>query len=192
MSASKVFKTLPKVLVFDLDGCVWRPEMYELWGGGGAPFKSVNNGDYLLDRGGERVELIADVRSILNELKTDSKWKDSIVSVASSCDEPRWADECIEKFDIGGGAKLKDLFQHRQIYKRSKSHHLKAIAKATGVSLKDMIFFDNEYRNCKTVAGIGVTVLYTPDGVYRKDFEEALEKFPSPGEVLGPKRRGYW
>ena len=30
---------LPKVVVFDLDGCVWDPEMYELWGGG-APFKA--------------------------------------------------------------------------------------------------------------------------------------------------------
>ena len=29
---------LPKALVFDLDGCCWDPEMYELWGGG-SPFK---------------------------------------------------------------------------------------------------------------------------------------------------------
>ena len=33
-------KSLPKVVVFDLDGCVWDPEMYELWGSGGAPFKA--------------------------------------------------------------------------------------------------------------------------------------------------------
>ena len=31
-------KLLPKVLAFDLDGCVWDPEMHELWGRGGAPF----------------------------------------------------------------------------------------------------------------------------------------------------------
>ena len=29
---------LPKAFVFDLDGCCWDPEMYELWGGG-SPFK---------------------------------------------------------------------------------------------------------------------------------------------------------
>ena len=29
---------LPKALVFDLDGCCWDPEMYELWGGG-SPFQ---------------------------------------------------------------------------------------------------------------------------------------------------------
>ena len=33
-------KMLPKILVFDLDGCVWWPEMYHLWGGGGSPFKN--------------------------------------------------------------------------------------------------------------------------------------------------------
>ena len=32
-------KPVPKVFVFDLDGCCWDPEMYELWGGG-APFKA--------------------------------------------------------------------------------------------------------------------------------------------------------
>ena len=34
-----IMTALPKVIVFDLDGCVWDPEMYELWGGG-APFKA--------------------------------------------------------------------------------------------------------------------------------------------------------
>ena len=34
---------LPKVVVFDLDGCVWEPEMYELCGG--APFTVKKNGN---------------------------------------------------------------------------------------------------------------------------------------------------
>ena len=34
----KAMARLPKALVFDLDGCCWDPEMYELWGGG-SPFK---------------------------------------------------------------------------------------------------------------------------------------------------------
>ena len=34
-----IMTALPKVIVFDLDGCVWDPEMYQLWGGG-APFKA--------------------------------------------------------------------------------------------------------------------------------------------------------
>ena len=30
--------TVPKLMVFDLDGCLWDPEMYELIGCGGSPF----------------------------------------------------------------------------------------------------------------------------------------------------------
>ena len=47
---------------------------------------------------------------------------------------------------------LKDVFDkdNIEIYKRSKNHHLKAIAEQTGVDLKDMIFFDNQYGNCET------------------------------------------
>jgi magnesium-dependent phosphatase-1 len=46
----------PKVVVFDLDGCVWYPEMYMLWGGG-APFKTQSNGD-LKDRAGQKCYLM--------------------------------------------------------------------------------------------------------------------------------------
>jgi len=185
-------KSLPKVVVFDLDGCVWDPEMYELWGSGGAPFKVRPDGN-LSDRSGTKVYLLGDVKNIMKELKTDAKWSDSIVAVASSCDEPSWAKECIQKFPIGDNMTLSDVFDQDniEIYKRSKNHHLKAIAQQTGVDLKDMIFFDNQYGNCQTVAGVGVTSVYVPQGVTRKAFEEGLAKFPSPGQIIGPKRQEY-
>lgn len=151
----------------------------------------------------------------MNELKTDAKWENTSIAIASCCDEPSWARECIKKFSlvhlhgwlyssvsftllltcrVGNGFFLRDVFDPNldEIYKASKSSHLRTIAKKTGVSLKDMIFFDNEYGNCKTVASIGVTVMYTPEGVTRQNFEEALQKFPASGQVLGPKSRGYW
>jgi len=87
---------LPRCVVFDLDACVWLPEMYELWGGGGAPFK-VNGDGSLSDRAGTRVNLIGDVKKIMNELATEEQWKDTKVCVASSCDEPSWAKECIRE-----------------------------------------------------------------------------------------------
>ena len=42
--------------VFDLDGCVWYPEMYMLWGGG-APFETQPNGD-LRDKAGQKCYLM--------------------------------------------------------------------------------------------------------------------------------------
>ncbi len=51
----------PKVVVFDLDGCVWYPEMYMLWGGG-TPFKTQANGD-LKDKIGQKCYLMGTLKS---------------------------------------------------------------------------------------------------------------------------------
>ena len=64
-------KALPRAVVFDLDGCVWDPEMYQLWGGG-APFTVQPSGN-LKDRAGVEVHLLGAVRDIMYELKTDPK-----------------------------------------------------------------------------------------------------------------------
>lgn len=189
-SASSPAGPLPRVLVFDLDNCVWSPEMYELWGSGGAPFTPTKDGN-LKDRSGERVFLMGDVRNIFRELATLDRWKDTRVAIASRCDEPSWAAECIKKFSVGEGILLDQVFDGpREIHKGCKTTHLKNIAKKTGVPLQDMIFFDDQYGNCRDVAELGVTVAYTPNGVTRQIFQEALGKFPSPGKILGPKHRG--
>ena len=196
-SHNSISKAVPKVLVFDLDGCVWDPEMYELWGGGGSPFKVLKNGN-LSDRSGTIVRLLGDVRQIMAEFRTDTKWSGSVIAVASSCDEPSWARECIQKFPVGTDNQftLKDIFapNYIEIYKSSKDNHLKSIQEKCeeGISFKDMIFFDNQYGNCQTVAKLGVTVVYTPDGVTRKAFDEGVNAFPAPGEIIGPKRRQQW
>ena len=77
---------LPKAFVFDLDGCCWDPEMYELWGGG-SPFKEnkvtgailyqlvkkYHQDGTLSDKRGTKIHLLGDVRDILHELHTDPK-----------------------------------------------------------------------------------------------------------------------
>ena len=74
---------------------------------------------------------MADLRSILLDVKTDQKWSDTKVAVASSCDEPSWARDCIQKFGVTDKIKLKDVFDPNltEIYKGSKSGHLRAIGK---------------------------------------------------------------
>ena len=181
---------LPRVLVFDLDGCTWWPEMYHLWGGGGSPFKPMPDGN-VIDRSGTVVKIMADLRSILSEVNSDPKWSETRVGVASSCDEPSWARECIRQICIGDKFKLKDIFDPNltEIYKGSKSGHLNQISKKSGVALDQIMFFDNEWGNCQTVAKVGVSVVYTPKGVTKQLFEEALLNFPSPGHIIGKRKR---
>jgi hypothetical protein len=40
----------------------------------------------------------------------------------------------------------------------------RAIAHDSGIAFSDMLFFDNELRNCQDCAPLGITCCYTPDG----------------------------
>ena len=59
------------------------PEMYELlYGTGGSPFNPTPDGN-VKDKSGNIVALIGDVREIMYELKTDPKWVNTKVAIAS-------------------------------------------------------------------------------------------------------------
>jgi magnesium-dependent phosphatase 1 len=173
---------LPKAVVFDLDGCLWAPDMYMLWGGG-APFTKNEDGS-LTDKIGQRVCMLGAVPEVLLELKTDQAWQETVVAVASCTDEPSWADECLRLFDVGGGHSIKDCIDREEIYKANKQRHLKTLSETLGIALEDMLFFDNEWGNIADVSSIGVSCAYVPDGVTRDAWELALSRFPSVGEVI--------
>ena len=70
------------------------------------PCTPTANGN-VKDRGNTTVEIMADLREILLEIKSDPQWDQTKMAVASSCDEPSWARECIRLISIGGNYKLK-------------------------------------------------------------------------------------
>ena len=115
---ARAMSSIPKLIVFDLDGCVWEPEMYELWGGG-SPFSYNSQNGNLRDARKNDVYLLGAVREIMFDLKVNEKFKNSIIAIASSCDEPSWADECLRKFKIGPNLdiELGSVFEHSEIYK---------------------------------------------------------------------------
>ena len=84
---------------------------------------------------------MADLRSILLDVKIDQKWSETKVAVASSCDEPSWARDCIQKFGITDKIKLKDIFDPNltEIYKGSKSGHLRTIGKESSLKMIERV-----------------------------------------------------
>ena len=181
----------PACVVFDLDGCLWSPEMYELsWMGGGPPFSpGGNNGDVMLSRRSHEVRLLGDVREVVRELHCTPEWKGTLVGISSRCDEPDWARELLRKFKIDDGRcgsfALVDAFDSElvHIYSDSKTAHFERISAQSGVPLESMIFFDNEYGNIRSVSQMGVTCIYCPQGVTTKAWQAALASFPAKSPV---------
>ena len=171
---------LPPVVVFDLDGTLWSPEMYELWGGG-APFKSQRNGAHVTDSKNVKVELLGASREVMESLSTSQQFKSGelTLALASTCDEPAWARECLTKFMLHDGAtQMGEIFAVHEIYKaRDKTVHFQAIKKKTGRDFGEMIFFDNQTNNINDVSPLGVVCVYCPDGVTSEVWAKGLAKY---------------
>lgn len=196
-------KMLPKAIIFDLDGCLWTPEMYEIMyfmGGKGSPFKEDPNNDLnLLTSGNKPVRLLGDVRSVFEELYTQPYFKDVQIGISSRTDEPNWARELLKKFKVtkGKGGELVYLTNiingPIEIAHDSKVEHFRRLSLELGLDYEDMLFFDNEFGNCDKVASLGVSVVYCPDGVTREVWEMGVHnEFPrSDGSVINSEQRGW-
>jgi magnesium-dependent phosphatase 1 len=167
--------------------------MYELLyfsGGAGAPFSPTDDGNTLLTRKGEPVYLLGNVREVMQELYCNSKWNSVSVGISSRTDQPDWARELLQKFQVDhplengeerGSFVLQDVFRNGpiEIASDSKVKHFRRISQATGIALEEMLFFDNEIGNCRDVSEMGVTVAYCPDGVTTAIWEAAVRAFPA-------------
>ena len=171
--------SLPKLIGFDLDGTVWSPDMYMLWGGG-SPFKIVNDGtSQLRDSAGSTVHLLGVSGRIFHDLKHDLKWSETICALVSCTDEPSWAQECLELFKTTpGNESLISCVDSSQIYKGNKQNHYRRLKKEyPHVEYSDMMFFDNEMGNIRSVSNLGVYCVYCPDGLTEHIWEEGLRGF---------------
>ena len=65
----------------------------------------------------------------------------------------------------------------QEIYPGTKTRHFRAVHKASDIAYRDMLFFDNELRNVRDCAALGITSVYTPDGAS-----------PARGPALPPLR----
>lgn len=170
---------LPKLVAFDLDGTIWTPDMYQLWGGG-APFKLAKNGRDLVDRAGQSVRLLGISAKILDELQSHPSFVDTKVAWVSCTDEPDWAEQCLSMFRTEGGNHIGGVAHQSEIYKANKQEHFRSLKeKYPSIDYADMLFFDNERHNLVSVAKLGVKCVHCPRGMDQEAWEKGLALFNS-------------
>jgi magnesium-dependent phosphatase 1 len=181
-----------RLVVFDLDYTVWQPEMYQLYGGPklvplvnrrGYSLDEVRtnvDGKMLVDNSNTPIRVFPGAAHALCEIhRLAEEGHDIRAAVASRTDEPQWAHTCMQHLQLPNGQTLKSMFQDRIVIDcfHSKTYHLERLHFQTGVPFKDMVFFDNEYWNIECVKQAGVRSIYTPKGMSKEAWKEALRDF---------------
>ena len=193
--ASAVRRALPALIVFDLDACLWTPEMFEL---DSAPTSySASKGG--VQAGSDTVRLFPGAASVLRRILTNEggAFTGVKVAVASSTTEPSYAQRCLEQlpiFEDGSRAeKVNDMVDYRQIYPGSKGRqHFPALQRQTNIPFASMLFFDDcTYGdNCADVARAcdGTTCVRTPSGLTEELFDAGLAAWADgKHNTLAPK-----
>ncbi|KAL3923486.1 MAG: hypothetical protein SGARI_006207 [Bacillariaceae sp.] len=137
---------LPTMIVFDLDDCLWSPEMHELYSKPTIPVRGILNPHCpkedqkegvvgLSNQHGDTVRLYDGARRALYALVTDPLYSDVTIAVASTSLEPSYSHACLEGIEVLPGRKLRDVIQYDEIG-RSES----------GVPYDEMLFFDGKFR----------------------------------------------
>ncbi|XP_064467660.1 magnesium-dependent phosphatase 1-like [Ornithodoros turicata] len=161
----------PKLIVFDLDYTLW-PFYVDTHVT--PPFKKASNGD-IMDTCGRRISVYPDVPEMLERLSREHY----TLGIASRTEEPDAARELLGLLDWN------KYFTYQEIYPACKVRHFNKFASKTGIPYRDMLFFDDEYRNIRDVSKLGVTCIHAQHGMSNQILEEGLRKFEdfliSPG-----------
>lgn len=144
-----------KVFVFDLDFTIWNA---------GDTFCSETNppylweGEKLLDSAGRWIRVYPEVLIILQMLKENGK----IIAIASRTNEPEWAKQLLQIFD------LDKYFDIKEIYPGDKMEHLRKIQEQVNCPFDQIVFFDDEERNIEDVKLHGVKCVLVENGITLK------------------------
>ena len=162
---------LPSLIVFDLDDCLWTPEMHELSDlpsvpvegpldpnnpstsplgtvGLAVPSRKKRGGWGGYDTEEEVVELYPGARLALREIVLNPKYRNVKIGVASSSLEPSYSRACMAGIEIVEGVTMKDAISYAQIGRSGKltsrkTSHFRLIHEESGVPYEEMLFFDD-------------------------------------------------
>lgn len=163
----------PKLVAFDLDATLWFPEFNEQ----ALPFSLDPVDGRAMNADGVRVELLGNSQAVLEELATDPAWKGTHVAYVSRSEYSHWGVPCMHNIPVTDDVTVHDVAHHKEVYAGTKEMHFGVLHKRTGIDYKDMLFFDNEIENIHTCEPLGITCVFTPDGMTEAHWQEGLKRF---------------
>ncbi len=199
---SSELQKLPELIVFDLDECLWHPEMYTL---DEIPTRTVHGplgreGDGVVGAisGSEQIRLFPDALGVLQAFYRD-EYPGVRIAAASSADTPRAVQiglAAMNLLEIVPGVTMRQVFNkgwepgfngNMQIGRtpplssdKSKTH-FPILKQRTNIDYNGMIFFDdcNWGDHCGKVekACHGVIAQRTPHGLTISEFNQALLRY---------------
>jgi len=198
----------PALVVWDMDDCLWSPEMFTLNEMPSAPpvmgdLNGRGEGVIGVKSGGDTIKLFPDALRVLQEFH-DGAHDPTKLAVASSADTPfaaSIAQAALDILEIVPGVTLRQVLcrghpdgmnDHIIIGRtaplssdKSKTH-FPLIREATGMEYGEMLFFDdsNWSDHCTIVAKHcpGVVTQRTPRGLQYSEWENGLKKFAAAKE----------
>jgi magnesium-dependent phosphatase 1 len=154
----------PSLIVFDLD--------FTLWDCGGTwcdclrpPF--ARSGNRVSDANRALIRLYPDVPGLLQRLTAQG----CSLAIASRTEQPRWAETLLDLL------RIREVFAYQEIYPSDKQQHFQRLREASGVSFEEMLFFDDEFRNIRSVGSLGVTCLEVSRGVDEDLFAHGVKRW---------------
>mmetsp|Transcript_345 Transcript_345/g.1010 ORF Transcript_345/g.1010 Transcript_345/m.1010 type:complete len:299 (-) Transcript_345:192-1088(-) len=200
VSSKRTARHLPTMIVFDLDDCLWHPEMHELPGypdipvtgdlDPSSPGREIGIVGMQVPRRRDTVRLYEGARLALRELAVDPQYEGILLAAASSSLEPSYSHACLEGIEVVPGLTLRDMFAFDRIGRSGeltprKTSHFRLLHRDSGVPYEEMLFFDdcNWGDHCADVSdSFGVISQRTPSGMRLSEFHRGLANYKKAAE----------
>jgi magnesium-dependent phosphatase 1 len=185
------------MIVFDLDDCLWSPEVYTLHAkpsipelGDLSPASGHGVVGMKVPPNGPTVQLFPGARRVLYELASRREYQGIILAVASSSEEPSYSHAVLEGIEILPGLPIRKLIKYDQIGRSGKltpdkKTHFQLLHQQSKIPYHEMLFFDdcNWGDHCGRVSReFGVISQRTPSGLQYSEFQEALASYRKAAE----------
>lgn len=178
--AARASSSVPSLVVFDLDACLWLPEMYQLACAPSA-WDAAAGG---VRAGREVVRLFPGALHALAQLASEPRFAATRIALASSTSKPDYARAVLAAYQLSDcrGGTFGERVSWAELYPIShKGAHFRNLQKASGIPFADMLFFDDctWSDNCGEVSSScpGVVGMATPDGMTVEAWEAGLSAF---------------